>query len=340
MSLVLILLPWPLISQSNYGIITIKNLIDITFDEITKISTMSSNSSTMSSGTINMDSFYGQYHGHAANHLIQLIRFFRQRDKKPLIFLAGDSSLDNKYWLPSNQVEPATNGYENILSPPSMKPDIAYQVNRQLRKHRMNYIAVNCAIEESTIKCRDESLKDQDRVILNNITNEDILIVSVGGNDIALSPTISTIWNMVILNYLNSTETIQNRPDSAWGMSYFVNMFKDKLRSYVLKLIGTKRPKKILVCAIYFPDSHMTGGWADRTLGFLGYNSNPDKLQEVIRQIFTNAISQIKIDGSEVIPVPMYEAMDGSDSNDYVQRVEPSIQGGNKLAKLFVSKIQ
>ena len=73
------------------------------------------------------------------------------------------------------------------------------------------YVVINCAIEESTLGERKENkLLEQDKFIQNRIKKEDILIVSVGGNDIALSPNISTIWNMLLLMKLNSENTIIN----------------------------------------------------------------------------------------------------------------------------------
>ena len=83
---------------------------------------------------------------------------------------------------------------------------------------------------------------------------------------------------------------------------------------------------------IYYPDEAETGSWADGTLGLLGYNSNPSKLQLLIRKTFEDAVSQIKIPGSTVIPLPLYELLDPKDSKDYCQRVEPSPQGGKKMA--------
>lgn len=41
----------------------------------------------------------------------------------------------------------------------------------------------------------------------------------------------------------------------------------------------------------------------------------------------------------EVIALPLYEIMDGKDSNDYDQRVEPSVQGGSKMGTFFVDNI-
>lgn len=47
------------------------------------------------------------------------------------------------------------------------------------------------------------------------------------------------------------------------------------------------------------------------------------------RQFF---VRRITIPGTEVIPVPLFEVLDGKHSNDYVARVEPSSQGGRKMA--------
>jgi hypothetical protein len=45
------------------------------------------------------------------------------------------------------------------------------------------------------------------------------------------------------------------------------------------------------------------------------------------------------VKGVEVIPVALYEALDGTDTRDYVERVEPSAQGGRKMAELILRKI-
>lgn len=37
--------------------------------------------------------------------------------------------------------------------------------------------------------------------------------------------------------------------------------------------------------------------------------------------------------------VPLYEVLDGKDTKDYAERVEPSIQGGHKLAKALADAI-
>jgi len=69
----------------------------------------------------------------------------------------------------------------------------------------------------------------------------------------------------------------------------------------------------------------------------LGYDTNPGKLQAVMRQVYAWGVSQIKIPGVEIVPLALYEVLDGKDTSDYVQRVEPSVTGGEKMAKAIAA---
>ena len=60
----------------------------------------------------------------------------------------------------------------------------------------------------------------------------------------------------------------------------------------------------------------------------------------MIRTIFRLATSRIHIEGTAIIPVPMFETLDGKDHGDYEQRVEPSVQGGKKMGADFVRRLQ
>ena len=95
----------------------------------------------------------------------------------------------------------------------------------------------------------------------------------------------------------------------------------------------------IVVCMIYYLDETPGGSWADRVLSLLGYDRDPSKLQLLIRKIFEEATSKIDIEGTTVVPFPMFTVLDGKNSKDYEQRVEPSVQGGKKLGEAFVEKI-
>jgi hypothetical protein len=288
-------------------------------------------------GKVNTDKFYREYSGHPVSDL-KLVHDELRRAKQPepqrIVYLAGDSSLDNKYWL--HDFYDAVNGYENILSPPKMKGDISYHMNKLFSQVKPEYVTINTSVEASTLRERETTLCPQDKFIHSHITDDDILIVSVGGNDIALSPTMATIFNMAMLMYFNSQGMIEAGPRSAWGMNYFIDMFKTKVERYIMSLIGDAKPHKIIVCMIYHPDEQLANSWADISLKYLGYNSNPVKLQKAIEQLFLNATKQIVIPGCNVIPFAMYKVLDGKNSGDYVERVEPSYIGGQKLAKAFV----
>ncbi len=281
--------------------------------------------------------FYSNYYGHTIKDLNVLKKHLASTKKKGTIFLVGDSSLDNKHWLNFNDYAPACNGYETILSPPTSKCDIAYHLNKIISSSDVEELkdmtVINCAIEESTIGERATNLLPQDQFVRENLSNDDIIICSIGGNDIALKPSISTIWNMLNLQYFNSLETIKNNPSACWGSSHFLNMFKNQIRDYLVRLIGPRSPKKIIVCCIYYPDENISGSWADTTLSYLGYNNDPSKLQASINMIFKEAISKIHLHGVEVVPFALYNCLNSKDSKDYIMRVEPSNIGGEKMAK-------
>ena len=92
---------------------------------------------------------------------------------------------------------------------------------------------------------------------------------------------------------------------------------------------------------IYYPDEKIdTNSWANTPLGLLGYNTNPKRLQLIIDQLFKNATSRINISGTKIIPVPLSRALDGSNTDDYCERVEPSPTGGAKMAKLIFDELK
>ena len=53
----------------------------------------------------------------------------KEKDFDGIIYLAGDSSMDNKYWI-NNRFKESINGYQDILS--KMLPDICYHMNKVL----------------------------------------------------------------------------------------------------------------------------------------------------------------------------------------------------------------
>ena len=168
------------------------------------------------------------------------------------------------------------------------------------------------------------------------VCEKDIICVSMGGNDIALRPTPATvIWIIALLASPRWLIELGLAP----GLHHFVGLFRDATASYLKTLLGTRKPRAIIACMLYYLDEKEGGSWADFTLSKLGYNSDPTKLQLIMREIYKRGTSHMQVGDIPVVPVPLYEALDGKDTNDYVQRVEPSAQGGQKMAKTILDHL-
>ena len=184
-------------------------------------STMTSSQQQPKPKKISSRSFYNEYHGHKLSHLQTLYPLLRSSSSHDaLIWTAGDSSLDNKYWF--QDCQPAVEGvYSDILHPPSSICDVTYWLNHLeatssaaaatassgSSKHESTtsgstsnntrYAAINCAVEATTLNQRTtRGLLPQDKFIRDNISSQDVLIVSIGGNDVALAPTPCTIASL------------------------------------------------------------------------------------------------------------------------------------------------
>lgn len=223
--------------------------------------------------SVSTSSYYASYFGHEPADL-EVVHDELRRGGRACIFLAGDSSLDNKFWF--SQTAPALNGYERALSPPTQKPDVCYWLNKEaVSRQRSDLFCLNTAIEATSLNdrafCR---LQPQDRFIRDHITQDDYLIVSVGGNDLALTPVLATILNIIPLLCFTPQICIEHGqacpPNThvdcgclgcglpgcavSWagwppGLAYFVDLFRHRVENYVKRMLGGKRPKKVIVCA-------------------------------------------------------------------------------------------
>ena len=317
--------------------------------------------------SVSADAYYSEYHGHLTPHLNRVHDALRRHGANTrIVFTAGDSSLDNKYWF-GHSAPAVANGYHRVLSPPVMKQDVTYWLNRRAadREGLAHISAINTAVEATTLNGRACcKLLKQDKFLKNHVRQNDVVIVSVGGNDIALMPCLCTIVNIGLISCCtphSCVEATKGVPfpcdDCCCGcgfgclstltacpapcMGYFYHMFQTRVQAYVNNLTsGEERPGTIIVCMIYYLDEAATGSWADGMLGCLGYNSNPKKLQMMIRRVFEEAVSKIKVDGAEVIPFPLFKVLDGKTSSDYRERVEPSPEGGRKIADALLDVIE
>jgi len=282
--------------------------------------------------------FYTEYHGHKIDDLERLASSLPRG--RGVIYLVGDSTLDNKYWLIDHGMEGACNGYEECLQPARSPPDVAHWINHEcvVRGLSGELCCVNAAIEESTLGLRHGgTLLPQDAFVQRHLCEKDVLCVSMGGNDIALRPTLCTIVSMATLL---ATPSFLIQWGLAPGLGHFVGLFRDATRRYLQCLMRDRKPRCVVACMLYYLDETPGGSWADFTLQKLGYDKDPTKLQLIMREVYRRGTSQLgSIDGVPVVPVPMYEALDGKTSDDYVQRVEPSSQGGRKLAALIMDRL-
>ena len=181
------------------------------------------------------------------------------------------------------------------------------------------------------------ALLPQDEFVRDHMRAEDTLIVSVGGNDIALRPTAATAASILALV---SQPMSWLEKGSALGLSHMIRLFKDSVETYLAALCAKTRPRKIVICMIYYLDEDPASeSWANPTLRCLGYNSNPGKLQLLIRRVYQEATCKIKVDGVAVEPFPLFEVLDGKNPADYEARVEPSVLGGEKMGKAFAALV-
>jgi hypothetical protein len=152
---------------------------------------------------VDSTSFYSEYHGHKVRHLERLLPKLRESSSN-LIWTAGDSSLDNKHWFQSPR--PAVGAYQDVLDPPVSNADVTYWLNYLCspaecspnnNPTRQAMATINTAVEATTLNERTLRLRPQDRFLRDNIQPDDILIVSIGGNDVALYPTPCTIASIL-----------------------------------------------------------------------------------------------------------------------------------------------
>ena len=147
--------------------------------------------------------------------------------------------------------------------------------------------------------------------------------------------------HMLQLSWLTSKASIE--AGTASSLSHFRKMFKGQMEDYISRLTSKQKPCAVIVCTIYYPllsSVSTQDSWADAQLQMLGYGRWPGQLQAAIRQIHESATSQVAVEGVKMVPCALYEVMDGTQENEYVARVEPSVEGGRKMAELLVRKVE
>ena len=218
--------------------------------------------------------FYSEYHGHKVRDL-QWVHSVLRRECGRFVFLCGDSSLDNKHWFftkePGQQIPkremsddaitaPAINGYETCLTDrdetrePRMAMDVSYWFNRLAAEDLgpLECCTIMASVEASTAADRHHfGLLAQDQFIRDSVSEDDFIVMSVGGNDVALAPTWATAVNIALYNLSPQWLVFLGL---APGHRHFLNWFHKVIYSYIRQLVARKRPVKVVVNMIYYPD--------------------------------------------------------------------------------------
>ncbi|OAQ99712.1 hypothetical protein LLEC1_02728 [Akanthomyces lecanii] len=280
---------------------------------------------------INTSRFYFEYKGHRITDITTFFNIVNtQRPSSPIYWLPS-TSPGSQDAVPTSSVPEI---YNLALHTPYPKADVAFWLNHLLGARATT---LNLAVEASLLRERHgAALLAHDEFIRHHITPRDILVVSVGGNDIAMRPTLRTVLHMLWLAWLTPLSSL--RSGRAWALRYFITLFRTQTERYVAKLVAERKPRAVIVCMIYYPLESQAGlapSWADTALRALGYKTQPKRLQAGIRQMYEQATRNIRIDGVPVKACPLFEAMDGKKAGDYEERVEPSVEGGRRMAALL-----
>ena len=277
-------------------------------------------------GLVNAIVFYTNYKGHPLEDIYRLVKKFRENQRR-IVWLVGDSSLDNKHWLfeedkatttlslENKWCAKAINGYEQVLTPPRMVKDVCYWINTQLENTDM--VCVNAAVEEA---CLGDAPNAHDGFVLSHLKSGVFVIISIGGNDLILKPSPSTLVSMGIGTYLIPNWCLNSA--LAWFPNPLYDLFVTRTQEYVDLFFKASR---IVVCTPYFP-CLSGGGWASRILNQI----DMDKAQTTIRYVHNQYHKSLK---GIFYALPLYDVLDYKCEDDYKYRVEPSVQGGFKMGR-------
>lgn len=300
------------------------------------------------------DAFYANYYGHPIDDLVLLHAHIRRnhaaKAEDGIVWLAGDSSFDSKHWLSSpfgklmrsyealssKDIARLPRAYEGVFAHPRLAVcDVAYWVNHHLECAASPLVALNCAVEEATLRRSASALSKHDMLVRSCIRSNDVLVVSAGGNDVLLAPSVRTLLTVAVLNFLVPTFLVERDLVPSVLLGGLRAIFKDQMTQYLRALCDITLPRLVIVCMCYYPCVHADAespSWADRFLEGVGYSRSPAHLQRLIDMMFARLTCDIAIEGTRVVPLALSTLLDCNDAADYVQRVEPSCAGGAKMA--------
>jgi len=242
-----------------------------------------------------------------------------------------------------------------------MTTDVCYWINHEVMMQGIDLCCLNTAVAESSLNLRScGKLLEQDQFIQDHITVDDVLVVSIGGNDI-VTPVLCTIVNFLCFAVCVPLTCMRNCACASpircggggwygcgltgcikgflcgWppGLGYLVDLFKNRVENLIMRMLKRAKPKKVIVCMIYTIDEEAIHD----ALGRQCYAASPERLRTMLRTVFRKGTQQIRIPGTEVVAFPLFEVLDGKTPSDYEAGIEPSATGGRKIAAGLVDAI-
>lgn len=283
-------------------------------------------------------------------------------ENKGLVFLLGDSSFDNKHYFQEDKaVAPPGSLYEKIFVGENMRRDVSYQLSKHLAEQRVGsknmwYESVNCAVEATSygsrnfytiadnkfIDTEEPTFSDQDLIVRDSVTKNDIVALQLGGNDYYIGPVRKMIEKIGAQRAFD--------PQEIFNIGKY--LFADSAIRYLEKLFTKEKPRMVILGA-YYRTIYQEPAFLDLAKLFKQVNpadhpstEGPDQdymwayVSKVLKDLVKNDLKHLKEwkNTKFVVADFLLEANVGLEDGDISHGVEPTIQGGNKMGK-YLAKI-
>jgi len=241
------------------------------------------------------------------------------KEDRNIIYLAGDNLLYNKKLIKDRTKrfkDFPENGLNKIIEGEILK-DITYDINYHMKSEN-KYLCINTVNKNDTLlnKTKYGYLStDQEKFLKNNITSDDILILSEGNNDI-----INSLMNHTDEHYDDIRKNIlellpKDNIDEQLG--FLTDMLKTQIEEYIHKiLLNYTTPKYIIILSMPYPcnTNNFYGKLYDDLL-YIGINNENeviDKFKKLVNLIYKKITCEINVKNCIVIPVATFEVLDSS----------------------------
>ena len=195
------------------------------------------------------------------------------------------------------------------------------------------------ASQADACSSQEVELLPQDKFASGRLGEEDTLIISASGNDFNHDE-IHKVFEASLKEFPEDSqhdkEAFENRV--RWVAEKLSGIYHEALQAYATKLVEKTKPKNVFICA-YSDFYEFQTGWATDLFKYVVGGGDNAKgfsfIRELWRDLYNNQMQHIKVHGTQVYIVPLFNVLDRNDPMDFAAQVEPSVQGGMKMAIAF-----